>query len=210
MTHRLSERVSPKEELCRILVRTGALKYGVFTMPTGHLSPYYIDLRLIPSFPDMFARIVSMYSAIIEDQLQPESFDRIAAIPLSSVPYAACLSYSLHKPLVLVRKEPGNGRHRQIEGIMKSGDRVLPIDDVITTGGNLLSTVKVLRHEGAIVENALVLLDRQEGGVAKLRNEKVHVHSVVTMEDVAGILYSTGMLSQEQKDSIMLQLRRES
>lgn len=202
------EKETLKEELCRILVRIGALKFGTFTLSTGHLSPYYIDLRLIPSFPDVFVRICSIYVRIIEEEIGLDSFDRIAGIPISAIPYASNISLNVRKPLVLVRKEPTDGRHRSVEGILKSGDRVLPIDDVITTGDNLSNTAKVLRHEGALVEKALVLVDREEKGIEKLRDEGVNVYSLMTVSEAVRILSRLSILSKDEYRAILLQIRK--
>jgi orotate phosphoribosyltransferase len=202
------EKENLREEISLILVRTGALKFGTFTLSTGHLSPYYVDLRLIPSFPDLFNRISFMYTRLAQEDIGIDSFDRIAGIPISAIPYAAALTVNLKKPLLLVRKEPTDGRHKQIEGLLKPGDRILPIDDVITTGGNLTSTVKVLRHEGAIVEKALVLVDREEHGVEKLQQEGVKVVCLVTITQAAKILYDLEVISKEEYKAIRLQTKK--
>lgn len=204
-----SEKKVLKEDLCRILVRIGALKFGTFTLADGHLSPYFINLRIVPSFPDVFRRICSIYSRIIEEEIGVASFERFAGIPLSAIPYASCLSFTLKKPLVLVRKEEKlDGRQRRIEGILRPGDRVLPIDDIITTGGNLSSTVKVLRGEGAVVEKAAVLVDREEGGVEKLGKEGVSVYSLMSIAEAAETLYRLNALSKEEYDAILLQRKK--
>ena len=118
-----TEKKTLKEELCRILVRIGALKFGTFTLPSGHLSPYNINLRIVPSFPEVLAKVCSIYSSLIEQEIGIISFERIAGIPISGIPYASYLSLSLKKPLVLVRKEENlDGRQRRIEGILKPGE----------------------------------------------------------------------------------------
>lgn len=203
------EKKGLKEDLCKILVRVGALKFGTFTLTNGHLSPYYINLRIVPSFPDVFVKICSIYSRLIEKEVGIASFKRFAGIPLSAIPYASCLSFNLKKPLVLVRKEVKEiGRERRIEGILMPGDRVLPVDDIITTGGNLSSTVKALRGEGAVVEKAVVLVDREEGGVEKLRNEGVTVYSLMSVAEAAETLYELNVLSKEEYDAILLQRKK--
>ena len=204
-----NEKKALKEELCRILVRIGALKFGTFTLPSGHLSPYNINLRIVPSFPEVFARICSIYNSLIEQEIGVASFERIAGIPVSGIPYASCLSLSLKKPLVLVRKEENlDGRHRRTEGIIKPGDRVVPIDDIVATGGNLLSTVRGLRGEGAVVEKAVVLMDREEGGVERLKKEGVKVCSLMTIREAAKTLYRLNVLSKEEYDAIFAKRKK--
>lgn len=204
-----TEKRALKEELCKILVRIGALKFGAFTLPSGHMSPYNINLRIVPSFPEVFAKICSIYNNLIEQEVGLASFERIAGIPVSGVPYASCLSSSLKKPLVLVRKEQElDGRQRRIEGVVMPGDRVVPIDDIVATGRNLLSTVRGLRGEGAVVEKAVVLIDREEGGVERLKKENVKVYSLMTVREAARILYRLNMLLKEEYAAIFTRRKK--
>lgn len=203
------EKVGLKEELCKILIRIGALKFGIFTLANGRLSPYYINLRIVPSFPEIFERVCFIYTRLLEEEVGLDSFDRIAGIPLSALPYSSCLSFTLRKPLVLVRKETKQyGRGRRVSGIIMPGDRVLPVDDVITTGGSLVSAVKALRHEGAVVEKAIVLVDREEGGVEKLEKEGVAVHYLMTVTDAAETLHSLDIITKEEYEAILLQIKK--
>ncbi|MFB0543925.1 MAG: orotate phosphoribosyltransferase [Candidatus Bathyarchaeia archaeon] len=203
------EKENLKGEFSRILVKIGALKFGTFTLASGRLSPYYIDLRIIPSFPEVFKKICSIYTRLIEEEMGLDSFERIAGIPISAIPYASCVSLSHRKPLVLVRKEvKEHGRQRRVEGILMPGDRVLPIDDVITTGGSLTSTVKALRHEGAVVEEALVLVDREEGGIESLRREGVKVYYLTTVTEAAKVLYGLDIIMEEEYEAILLQTKK--
>ena len=198
-----------KEELSRILVKIGALRFGTFTLSSGKLSPYYIDMRIIPSFPEVFRKICSIYSRIIEEDLDLKSFDRFAGIPISAIPYASCLSFNLKKPLVLIRKEvKEHGRQRRIEGVLIPGDKVLPVDDVITTGGSLINVVKALLHEGAVVEKALVLVDREEGGVENLRKEGVNIYSLMTVTEAAKSLHDLDIITEEEYEAILLQTKQ--
>ena len=84
-----------KEELCQILMRIGALKFGVFTLTSGKTSPYYIDLRIVPSFPEAFRRISDLYVRLITEDLGVTNFDRIAGIPTAGIPFASLIAYHL-------------------------------------------------------------------------------------------------------------------
>src|SRR5207249_5754664 len=145
-----------EEELPKILVHTGALKFGMFTLSGGKLSPYYLDLRILPSFPDAFHASIELLGKTAKTV---EGIAKIAGIPTGGLPWASILAYNLSKPLVYTRKEvKTHGRERRVEGVLASGDRVLLIDDVTTSGKNILEAYEILRAEGGVVEDALGLV----------------------------------------------------
>jgi orotate phosphoribosyltransferase len=195
-----------EDELCDILLRTGSLRFGTFKLASGILSSYYIDLRLIPGNPEAFRRVISFYSSVLEGALL-ERVQRLAGIPTSGIAYAAVLAFRLSKPFLYVRKEEKeHGRGRRIEGILQPADRVLVLDDVITTGKNLVEAVEAIRSEGGVVEDASVLLDRQQGGEANLRKEGVKLHAFATMKQIAIRLRARGMINEEQFKEIAGQI----
>jgi orotate phosphoribosyltransferase len=193
-------------DLCDILLRTGSLRFGTFKLSSGILSPYYVDLRLIPSDPEAFRRVIGFYSTALGTNLAKRT-QRFAGIPTAGIAYAAVLAFNLSKPFLYVRKEgKGHGRDRRIEGILQPGDRVLVLDDVMTTGKNMAEAVESIRSEGGVVEDALVLLDRQQGGEANLRKQNVRLHSFATMKQIAASLNARGMIDEEQFKEIMGQI----
>src|SRR5450756_2562772 len=96
--------LTQKERMANILFKIDAVKFGVFKLSTGKASPYYIDLRVIPSFPDAFHEICESYAQYITNQIEIKSFDRIAAIPIAGIPFASQIAYNLRKPFLYVRK----------------------------------------------------------------------------------------------------------
>lgn len=190
-----------EEELPKILVHTGALKFGVFTLSGGKLSSYYLDLRIIPSFPDAFRTAIELLSKTAR---KIQIINKIGGIPTGGLPWASVLAYSLSKPLVYVRKEvKHHGREKMVEGMLAPGDRVLLVDDVITTGHNILSALQTLRAEGGVVEDALVLIDREEGGEEHLRKEGVKLHSATRMSQLAKELLDMDAISESQFEELI-------
>jgi len=195
-----------EDELCDILLRTGSLKFGTFKLASGILSSYYIDLRLIPSDPEAFRRVIGFYSTILEPTLAKQ-VQRLAGIPTAGIAYAAVLAFNLSKPFLYVRKEQKeHGRGKRIEGVLKPGDKVLVLDDVITTGKNVVWAVDAIRAEGGVVEDALVLLDRQQGGEATLKRSGVRLHAFTTIRRVAERLSVRGMIDEGQLREIVGQI----
>jgi orotate phosphoribosyltransferase len=170
------------------------------------LSPYYVDLRLIPSDPEAFRRIMTFFSSVLSAAVV-KRVARIAGIPTAGIAYGAILAFNLAKPFMYVRKESKeHGRGRRIEGVLLPGDRVLVLDDVITTGKNVVEAVAAIRSEGGLVEDAVVLLDRQQGGAANLRNIGVKLHSFSTMHRIADILLAQGTIDERQHAEIVGQI----
>jgi orotate phosphoribosyltransferase len=193
-------------EICDILIKVGAIKFGTFTLSSGKLSPYYIDLRIIPSFPGAFRRTVEVLKDAAA-KVDLKKFQSIAGIPTAGVPYASVLAYTLGKPFLYVRKETKlHGRERRIEGVISPGSNVLIVDDLITTGKSALEAVQAIRSEGGVVTDALVLIDREEGGERSLREVGVKLHSFIKISKIARILFNMGAIDREQYNGIMKQI----
>ena len=164
--------LTKKERMANILFKTDAVKFGVFKLTSGKASPYYIDLRVIPSFPDAYREICEFYAENITEQIGAKNFDRIAAIPIAGIPFASQIAYILKKPFLYVRSGVHlHGRERRVEGVLASGDKVLLIDDLLTTGLTLKNAADAVRAEGGVVTEAVVFLDREEGGKELLEKE---------------------------------------
>jgi len=198
--------VSSVDDFCNVLFRTGSLKFGTFKLASGLLSPYYVDLRLIPSNPEAFQRTVAMYVSVLEPNLIKRA-QRLAGVPTAGIAYAAVVALNLAKPLLYVRKEQKeHGRERRIEGLLQPGDRVIVLDDVVTTGKNILEAAEAIRGEGGIVADAVVLLDRQQGAEVNLQRNGVKLHSFATMRRIADKLLSLGTIDEKQHSEIVQQI----
>ena len=178
-----------KVEICKILDRTGAFKFGAFRLTSGKMSPYYIDLRIVPSFPDAFREVCTVYADFIKNRVGTKSFDRVAGIPVAGIPFAALIAYLLRKPFLYIRKGVRrHGRERRIEGVIAPGDRVLLVDDLVTTGLSLQNAAKTIVAEGGLVTDSAVLLDRQEGGTERLGKSGIRVHALLSIAEIANTL----------------------
>jgi orotate phosphoribosyltransferase len=206
---KLPENKATKTEICKILNRIGALQFGAFKLTSGKISPYYIDLRIIPSFPDAFKKTCRFYADFIEGEVGVQNFDRLAGIPVAGIPFTSLIAHGLEKPLIYIRRGvPLHGRQKRIEGVLAPGDRVLLVDDLITTGLSLRRTAKAIAAEGGVVTDAIVLLDREEGGKAELEKDGIRLHALLNITDVANSLYEMGTIDKDQLKTILKQVKK--
>jgi len=195
-----------RQDICQILVRTGALRFGSFTLTSGKMSPYYIDLRILPSFPETFDTVTGVYEEVAKEEVGANNFERIVGLPTAGIPYGAVLAFRLKKPFLYVRKEAKtHGRERRIEGLLSPGERVLIVDDLITTGKSTLEAIDAVRCEGGVVKDAIVLIDREEGGPDALKSSGVNLHAFLKITEIAKALLDMGSIERKQYEEIMKQ-----
>lgn len=206
-TERRSEGM--KVEISKVLDRIGALKFGAFKLTSGKMSPYYIDLRIIPSFPDAFEKICDCFVKFIRNEIGTGNVDRIAGIPVAGIPFASVVAFNLKKPFLYVRKGARfHGRERRIEGIIAPGNRILLMDDLVTTGLSLQKAAKAIMAEGGVVTDAVVLIDRQEGGREKLAKTIVNLHALLNITEIVSTLHELGTIDQDQVKTILKQVKK--
>jgi len=200
---------SVKTEICKILNKIGAFQFGAFKLTSGKISPYYIDLRIIPSFSDSFRKICDFCTDFVKREIEAKNFERIAGIPVAGIPFASIVAYNLQKPFLYVRKgERFHGRQKRIEGILSPGDRVLLIDDLVTTGLSLVTAARAVAAEGGVITDAVVLLDREEGGKEKLRENGIDLHAMLRVSEVANRLCEIGAIDETQLKTILKQVKK--
>ena len=199
---------SVKIELCKILNKIGAVQFGAFKLTSGKMSPYYVDLRIVPSFPDAFRKISNFQVQFVRKEIGDKNFERIVGIPVAGIPFAALAAYDFGKPFLYTRKGIRlHGRQRKIEGVLAPGDHVLLIDDLITTGLSLEKAARVITSEGGIVADATVLIDRQEGGRKRLEKRGIKLHALLNISEIATTLAELGTIDEDQKKTILKQVK---
>jgi len=198
-----------KVEIAKILHKIDALKFGLFKLTNGKVSPYYVDLRIVSSFPDAYRQICDFYAEAITSQIGLKNFDRIAGVPLAGIPFASQIAYNLKKPFLYVRKGVRrHGRQRRVEGVLAPGNQVLIVDDLVTTGLTLKKAAEAVTAEGGIVKQAIALLDREEGGKENLAKHGIQLHTLLKISDVAHTLYDIGAIDEEKLKTIKKQIKK--
>lgn len=147
-----------REEIALRLLQINAIKLSPqnpFTWASGIKSPIYCDNRLVLSYPDIRRSIIEAFAGLAETF---EPYDLIAGVATAGIAHGALLAQHLDKPFAYVRSKPkGHGRQNMIEGLIKEGQRILVIEDLISTGGSSLAAVHALRERGCKVVATLAI-----------------------------------------------------
>ncbi|KAF0977936.1 hypothetical protein FDP41_003258 [Naegleria fowleri] len=204
---------SLKEELVQQLCEIGALKFGKFTLKSGIVSPFYVDLRIIPCYPKMLAQISELFYNLMTERQLVANMDKkvICGVPYSALTFSSCMSVSHNLPMVICRKERKQyGTGNMVEGVfVKNETNCLLIEDVITSGASIMETAEKLENEGLIVTDALVFLTREQlpfannMHVLKKGDKEYRVHPCLTMSEVSQIFVKLGKMTQETREEIL-------
>lgn len=171
-----------KEELAQ-KIRSISLLRGKFKLRSGKVSSFYWDKYRFESKPELLKAIIEKM-----EKLLPASFDKFAAMELGGIPLATGLSLKTGKPCLYVRKKAKDyGTCNLVEGGFSKGEKVVVIEDVITTAGQVSSSIKEMRKLGLIVEEVICVIDRQQGGRKNLEKIGCSLSCLFTIEELERI-----------------------
>lgn len=174
-----------KDQLADYYIRRGAFLTGHFELTGGGTSDFYIDGRLIATYPPALRLIARMHAGLIAEHDLLPADGTLVGPALGAVPIVTALGLELDRDFVIDRgKAKGHGRGRRFEGAFGDGVRCLIIEDLITVGSTLVNTVEALREDGREVTDALVTVDRQEGGPEALAEIGVTARALLTQADL--------------------------
>jgi uridine monophosphate synthetase len=177
------------------LLSTGCVRFGQFTLKSGETTPIYIDLRQLISHPHLLAEVSAAYLPI----LRRLAFDRIAALPYAALPIATTLSLQSGWPVVFPRKEARSyGNRTEIEGKFNTGETVVVINDIAGSGMSKFEAISKLVNSGMVVQDVVVLIDRQLGAAEALAEQGLKLHSVLTLTSLLDYWQATGRVASEQ------------
>ena len=189
-----------KEQIAVELLEIGAIKFGNFKLklheknPNAPLSPIYIDLRLLRSFPDVIDSAVVVYQDLSKEFL----FDVYADVPTAATPIVAILSHVTRIPMISPRKEEKkHGIKAPIDGIFTLGQKVLLVDDLITNAASKVETISVLEENGLSVSGVVVLIDREQGGRGELEKNGYACRAAFRLTELLEFYSMKGLISQD-------------
>ena len=177
----------------------GSVKFGEFTLKSGHKSPFYFDLRDMISYPELLAAVADLLVNDIENL----DFDYISGVPYTALPIATLVSDILNKPLIYIRKEEkAYGTKNTVIGKFEKGSKVLIIDDLITTGESLLETAEKFENEGLEVLDFSVIIDRSNNIEAYINKLGYNLQSLIKLDKILDVLKENNRISNDQKIKI--------
>ncbi len=190
----------PYEDLVLQLYDIGCLRFGEFVQASGAVFPYYIDLRVIISNPQVFDAVISAYSGI----LRGLTFDRIAGIPYGSLPTATGLSLRLNTPMIFPRKEvKAHGAKRLVEGHFNSGETAVLVDDILISGQSAVEGARKLESVGLNVKDIVVFIDHEKGVKERIREQGYEPYSVLTLSEIGETLCEAGRITDNQLELLL-------
>ena len=191
------------KEFATFLYEKKIIRFGDFTLASGKKSPYYIDLRLVPSFPHEYRKMIKGLQNLIADDIGFENFHSLVSVPTGGLVVAASLATEIVKPLIYVRKQvKEHGTGKAVEGVTCQDMKLLMIEDVVTSGGSVINAIKLIKEENMIVTDTYAIVDRMEGAAEALQAEDVKLHSLLTIKDIADNLFEQKLISEDVLNQI--------
>jgi uridine monophosphate synthetase len=191
--------------LAGALLESGCVRFGEFTLKSGILSPIYLDLRRLVSYPVAMQVVAQAYSGV----LRGLAYKRLAGIPYAALPIATAISLTMGQPLVYPRRETKEyGTRAAVEGEFEAGETVVVIDDLATTGDTKIEAAQKLESAGLVVKDIVVLIDREQGAGDMLATAGYRLHAVARLPDLMDYWLEAGAITLEQFSHVRAFLAR--
>ena len=193
------------EKIAKALVDANVVKFGDFMLASGIKSPIYVNLRVVPSYPESFAMVIEELSKVVK-KIKP---DVVAGAETAGIPLAAAISLKTKIPMVYARKRPkGYGMNQLIEGELKQNQKVVLVDDMATNAFSKLAFIEGIRRAGGIVNDVVIVLDREQGGADALAKENVKLHSLITLKELLNYMKDNNMIDDDKYNGILEYLEK--
>ena len=166
-----------------------------------------MDLRLVPSYPQEFRKMVKYLENEIAQNIGLDKFDSIVSVPTGGLVIASALAIETVKPLIYVRSKPKDyGTSKSVEGKIHDGMHVVMIDDVATTGGSVVNAIKSLKEVNISVKDAYVIVNRMEGADEALEELGVKMHSILNILQITEALHDQNLVDDEILEKVKNQI----
>jgi len=197
------------KEFAIFLYKNNIIRFGNFTLASGKNSSYYVDLRLIPSYPHQFRKMIKNLQNLIVEKTGLDDFDCLASVPTGGLVVTSALAIEIVKPLIYVRSKPKeHGTTKSIEGKISAGMKVVMVDDVVTTGTSVLNGITQLKEAGLLVSDLYVIINRLEGADKALSDIGVQTHQLTDILKITDILFQEKLIDKEIFEKIKNQVNR--
>ncbi len=168
-----------REQLLKRIKETAYLE-GDFTLRSGKKSKYYLDKYLFETCPDILKALAVEFAKFVTDDVT-----LIAGAELGGVALAAVTAMEKNRNWIIVRNsKKGYGTSKMVEGVLKAGDVVLLVEDIATTGGQVIEAAKIITAAGATVKNIVCVIDRKQGAEENIAAAGYDFDSIMTKDDL--------------------------
>lgn len=198
-----------RARLADLAFEIGAVKFGAFriklheTQPDAPLSPIYLNFRLLRSYPEALGFVAELFLKMAA----PLQFELLADIPTAITPIVAVMAYFGKFPMISPRASAKSyGMGVSIDGEYRAGQRVLLVDDVISAGDSKFDAIQKLQTAGLVVEDILVVVDRQQGGTAMLQEKGFRPHAIATIGQLLDRYRATGAIDADRYQQVVAYL----
>ena len=194
------------KKIAQILFDIGAVTFSrkrPFRFDSGILSPVYVDNRYLISYPKERKIVLKTLLSLIKAKVRP--FDVVAGVATAGIPHAAWIAQELNLPMIFVRAKPkDHGKGNQVEGKLKRAQKVLVVEDLISTAGSSVRAVEAIRSLGGIVTDEVAIYSHNlESSKINLQKAKVNLHYLTDTTTAAKLAKEKGFLTQEQVETIV-------
>ena len=197
------------KEFATFLHQNSIIKFGDFTLASGKKSSYYVDLRLVPSYPIEFRKMVKYLENEIGQDIGLDNFDSIVSVPTGGLVIASALAIETVKPLIYVRSKPKDyGTSKSVEGKIHDNMKVVMIDDVATTGGSVVNAIKSLKEVNITVKDAYVIVNRMEGADEAMLELGVKMHSILNILQITEALFEQNLIDANILEKVKKQINK--
>lgn len=171
-----------RDQLAKRIADVSLLR-GEFTLRSGRKSNYYLDKYRFETQPDVLIELGKLFASKVGTHV-----NRIAGAELGAVPLAAATAMACGKPFVIVRNQKKDyGTSKLVEGILEKGETVMIVEDVLTTGGQVLEAAKTLQDAGAKIDRIVAVIDRMEGARENIEKAGYVFEALFTTKDLGVI-----------------------
>lgn len=183
------------------LSKSNVLQVGQFTLKSGFVAPFYLDMRKIQSHPTALHTVTDIFCDMLSNENKKSL---IAGIPEAATVLAVAVGYKLKQPIIQPRKTiKQHGDKRLIEGEYKRGDKVVLIDDLITRGDSKLETISQIELAGLKLDKLIVLIDWQKGGIENITKEGYKIEAAYTATELMDALLNLGNITKARHKAIL-------
>lgn len=201
-------KVSILNDLILFLYDKDAIKIGDFTLSSGKKSKFYLDLRILQSYPIYFRKSIFLLKKYAMRDIGLDNFDYVCSIPTSGTVFGSSLAYEIFKPHLYVRKGIKQyGTQKTYEGDLIPNSKILFVDDVMTTGNSLISSIELLKDK-SVVKDVLVFVDRAQGAEFIMEDHGIKMHRIISMDEIFNVLIQNNRINEKNFHLLKNELKK--